>query len=269
MPYNEQEFRRLIRKANSFFTEHKSSLAPIIRAIQIDPNAHQIVNMRILIKRMPLAKRMKYREALCYLECEYAKKWLGLPSPPTPPGLREEPKIRWEESTLTNKTLLIHCTSVGPEKVIPSGLDPKYSTEWCVPNTTDEKQFKWNRFVFFFALGTRIPPKASAQFGFGSYIYVVDMPASTTYMTQDGNIAINSEIGFPQPIKAKHIVGIFRYQTGDQDPDAKKKGLDKTDYILEELDPAAPGTVRKKHVGSNKEVSATKAGTVVKNLFSQ
>jgi hypothetical protein len=78
-----------------------------------------------------------------------------------------------------------------------------------------------------------------------------------------------SEIGFPQPIKAKHIVGIFRYQTGDQDPDAKKKGLDKTDYILEELDPAAPGTVRKKHVGSNKEVSATKAGTVVKNLFSQ
>ena len=264
MSYNERELYRLIKKANPFFKSEESSLKPVILAMQ-QPRGIHVLSMRNAIARMPENKRMKYREALAYLETEYADAALGVPHPPTPPGLKLQMKGMWKEHWLGKDTYMVHCTGAKPDKVMGSGLNPQRSTEWCIPSEPNSRLWKWNRFVFLFLLDeSDFPPKAAKQFGFGEdgYIYVVKVPASTTFMNNGGTIEARKETAFPEVIPSACVLGIFRYATG-----APSTGTKKTEYTLTQLARTAPfGVITTIH-GSNTVGSNNSAGAEAKQLL--
>jgi hypothetical protein len=264
MSYNERELYSLIKKANPFFEPEESSLKPVILAMN-QPRGAQVLNMRNAIARMPDNKRMKYREALAYLELEYADAALGVPQPPTPPGLRLERKVMWKEHWLGKDTYMVHCTGATPDKVMGAGLNPQRSNEWCIPSEPNARLWKWNRFAFLFLLDeSDFPPKKAEQFGFGhdGYIYVAKVPALTPFMNQGGTVEVRKETAFPGVIPSTCVLGIFQYATG-----ASPTGKKKTDYTLMQLARTAPfGVIATSH-GSNTVGSDDSAGTEAKRLL--
>jgi hypothetical protein len=268
MAYNEQEFYRLVKKANFMFNKSKSSLANLIKVMDQRPTLQQLGELRNAIRAIPDAKKLRYQEALRYLELEYAGDWLGVPQPPTPPGLIKQQKSGWVESQLKSETVMVHCTGAPPSSVMLNGIDPQRATEWCVPPEINAPIWKWNRFVFLFPVeDANFPPKGAKQFGFGDagYIYVVKLPKDTPYMNQGGNIASNKETAFPKVIKPNQILGIFQYMTGDKEKPARRKD----DYTLAQLSLQHPHTNLLTYKGSNSNASDLNvpAGTKAKLLL--
>jgi hypothetical protein len=266
MSYSERVLFELIKKANPGFNQSKSSLAPLLVAME-KPRGVQVVAMRTAVSQMPADKKTKYQNALAYLEREYAGDWLGVPPPPAPRGLRTETKVGWREARLPLDTVLVHCTGTAPSLLMASGADPQYSSEWCVPSEPNAPIWEWNRFVFLFQLDAdNFPPKKAEQFGFASktgYIYVARIPARTTYMSQNGTIGPNKEIAFPELVKASCMIGIFQCVTGDQETPPRKK----TEYTLTSLALQSPYDVQNTVQGSNTVDSPNSAGLEVKRLL--
>jgi hypothetical protein len=70
MSYNEQMLMQLIKKANMFYKESESSLAPVFTAMH-SPRPSQVANLRQAIAAMRPDKKQKYQAALAYIEREY------------------------------------------------------------------------------------------------------------------------------------------------------------------------------------------------------
>lgn len=265
MSYNEQTLNSLIKKANFFYKAQESSLGPVLAAMH-QPRPTQTTSLRQAIALMLPAKREKYREALAYIELEYAGAWLGVPQPPTPTGLRREAKIGWIKGMLRQETIMVHCTGAPPSSVMVHGLDPGRSSEWCVPSEVNAPIWEWNRFVFLFLLDADdFPPKKAEQFGFGAngYIYVARIASGTEYMSQGGTIGNRKEAAFPEVIAPSCIIGVFQYTTGNQETPPRPKML----YTLKQLSATSPYNQTQAVQGSNALNSPNSAGIEVKRIL--
>lgn len=258
MAYDQFTFMRLVREANPGFNQQKSSLAPLIAAVN-NIRGDKAALMKAEIAKMPLNKKMKYQKALAYLELELAKKPLGVPQPPKPPGIeRLEKKIGWKEGKLLTNKYMVHCTGAPPDIVMTRGIDPQKSREWCIADDlTDAPIFRWNRFIFMFEFDEKkFPPKGADIFGFNEngHIYVVNVPAQTEFMNQTGTILPGRETGFPFLIASSSVMGIFQYNEI------------KSDYTLKQIQTSAPFNVIHTATGkiSKTDEEKTQPGTYVK-----
>jgi|SRR5450432_526651 len=242
MSYNDQEFERLIKQATTFSSKSMQAVKDVMCQKKLPQDL--VPKLKVAIANMPADEKTRYNKALAYLEREFAHALLGIPQPTAPAGLRTELKNGWTENFLRADTILVHCTAAAPRLIMPGGIDPKFSSEWCVPVLgINAFKWDWNRFAFLFMLEEEnFPPKGARNLGFtdAGFIYIVNVPQGTIFMNQNGTVVINTEIAFPEKIEARHIVGVFQFQTGDNDAPPRTPPRKKMDYTLTQLRLTSP-----------------------------
>lgn len=113
----------------------------------------------------------------------------------------DESKLGWLAGTVKGDLLVGHASTVTPDKIRVTGLDPQYSPfDQIVMGGSN----MYEQFVYAFALETEDPPKLckahrmSSWAVAGNYLYVFNA-AGRRYMSSRAGL-VNTEIGFPDLI---------------------------------------------------------------------
>lgn len=227
MDISMKQFMTNVTNSNTSFKLSKSSLKSLIDNLGGTFDESKGLDMRNITSRetlsaihtniwgtglseqgsMPIDKRRKYKTALDYL---VGAMWDN-PASQRIVLKKRENKNSWSAAFLNQAKWFIHCSGVTPQQILASGgLDPRKSSEVCIPLNGLLGDWEWHEFIFAFEQdkpNELKPPKAAATAGFsaGGYIYRFQATRGTEYMSQHGNIVHGRETGFPNLIPVANI----------------------------------------------------------------